>query len=434
VTCVTPAMPDLGDASPRGHVGRCRLVGRRCPDGRRRPRRGRATLKLWGARRTRGAVRWPTSTTRAASPSSSASRTTCSTWPRTSIARSSPRTSSPMPRAHAEPCIECNRHINSTPSWRARRLGFDVLATGHHARVQPVSEEGPPPLRGPIPTRTSPTCSPCSPAGLGGVPPGRRDDQGDGAHACGRARLRTADKPDSQDVCFILGDAGRAGFLSERMDLHPDASSTPPGTSGRVDAVELVTAAAPGMGTRRRQAPLRLSVDVRSATVVVARPTRYSSTRCASPRVGCMVTSLGDGEPVIAQVSAHGRPLPHLRSAAGARASTSPSRSARSPRARRSRSTNLPTPSRCSLRHRGLAMAAGTPRRASPSCAAPSSTQRALFLARLARDRRRRVRRFGRRAAPARSRHPELVTADSPTQRVGAPRRGSSRRCATACR
>src|ERR1700722_16808525 len=35
------------------------------------------------------------------------------------------------------PCVECNRHIKfGTLLERARRLGFDALATGHHARVE----------------------------------------------------------------------------------------------------------------------------------------------------------------------------------------------------------------------------------------------------------------------------------------------------------
>ncbi len=34
------------------------------------------------------------------------------------------------------PCVECNRHIKfGRLLGRARRLGFDALATGHHARV-----------------------------------------------------------------------------------------------------------------------------------------------------------------------------------------------------------------------------------------------------------------------------------------------------------
>ena len=53
--------------------------------------------------------------------------------------------------------------------------------------------------------------------------------------------LRTADKPDSQDVCFVTSTAGRAGFLG----AHP-AAARPGGRrrrrpGRRVDAVELVT-------------------------------------------------------------------------------------------------------------------------------------------------------------------------------------------------
>ncbi len=36
-----------------------------------------------------------------------------------------------------------------------------------------------------------------------------------------RRGLRTAAKPDSQDVCFIHSDEGRAGFLGDRVPLHP---------------------------------------------------------------------------------------------------------------------------------------------------------------------------------------------------------------------
>ena len=61
------------------------------------------------------------------------------------------------------------------------------------------------------------------------------------AHAR-RLGLRTAAKPDSQDVCFIGSVEGRQGFLAGRIDLHPgevvDAEGDPAGT---VAAVELVT-------------------------------------------------------------------------------------------------------------------------------------------------------------------------------------------------
>ena len=41
-----------------------------------------------------------------------------------------------------------------------------------------------------------------------------------------RRGLRTAAKPDSQDVCFIRRDEGRQRFLGDRIPLHPGGSST----------------------------------------------------------------------------------------------------------------------------------------------------------------------------------------------------------------
>ena len=38
-----------------------------------------------------------------------------------------------------------------------------------------------------------------------------------------RLGLRTAAKPDSQDVCFIRSDEGRQGFLGDRVALHAGA-------------------------------------------------------------------------------------------------------------------------------------------------------------------------------------------------------------------
>jgi tRNA-specific 2-thiouridylase len=57
-----------------------------------------------------------------------------------------------------------------------------------------------------------------------------------------RLGLRTADKPDSQDVCFITSREGRSRFLADRIEVTPadvvDGDGRP---VGRVDAVELVT-------------------------------------------------------------------------------------------------------------------------------------------------------------------------------------------------
>ena len=94
--------------------------------------------------------------------------------------------------------------------------------------------------------------------------------------SCGRCAsslgLRTATKPDSQDVCFITSTGGRHDFLRRRLDLHParvvDTAGTP---VGEVAAVELVTVGQrrglglPGGGPTR----FVVSVDRASSTVVV---------------------------------------------------------------------------------------------------------------------------------------------------------------------
>ena len=85
-----------------------------------------------------------------------------------------------------------------------------------------------------------------------------------------RLGLRTATKPDSQDVCFITSVEGRRGFLDGRIDYTPgrvvDAAGA---TVGHVDAVELVT-----IGQRRGldlggHATPRYAVDVDVSTATV---------------------------------------------------------------------------------------------------------------------------------------------------------------------
>jgi tRNA-specific 2-thiouridylase len=54
--------------------------------------------------------------------------------------------------------------------------------------------------------------------------------------------LRTADKPDSQDVCFITSTGGRTSFLGDRIPFRPASVVDTAGRDvGRVEAVEMVT-------------------------------------------------------------------------------------------------------------------------------------------------------------------------------------------------
>jgi len=155
----------------------------------------------------------------------------------------------PYVDAHAagrtpNPCIECNRHLKFDALLRrADVLGFDALATGHHARVVDaggVVRVG----RGADPAKDqSYVLYTQTDEQLRRVlfPIGHltKSQVRAEAEALG---LRTAQKAESQDVCFITRAEGRAAFLSERIELHPAVVTDVAGTEvGRTDAVELVT-------------------------------------------------------------------------------------------------------------------------------------------------------------------------------------------------
>ena len=244
------------------------------------------------------------------------------------------------------------------------------------------------------------------------------------AHAH-RLGLRTADKPDSQDVCFIGSAEGREGFLSGRVELHPaevvDGEGRP---AGSVQAVELVTVGQRrGMGhgsDGKRRYVTHVDVAARRVTVGSAAEALRSSVLLAGPSLTWVDRPLAPGARAVAQVSAHGRPVPCTLIAARPPPPTPPPTAdrhggpLRRPAApggagpdggalRRARPRR-----RGGRRHRGL-MAAG-PRRGPAEGGGPRRRtapadhpqQRAVQRARCARDPRRRVRPPRRRAPTAR--------------------------------
>jgi len=130
---------------------------------------------------------------------------------------------------HAEgrtpnPCVECNRHLKFDRLLeRAGQLRFDAVATGHHARVTRRSG-GAWLLRRGVDTAKdqSYVLHMLGQRQLGRVllPVGHltKPEVRGRASALG---LRTASKPDSQDVCFISKRGGRQAFLGDRIPLRP---------------------------------------------------------------------------------------------------------------------------------------------------------------------------------------------------------------------
>jgi tRNA-specific 2-thiouridylase len=229
----------------------------------------------------------------------------------------------PYVGAHAagrtpNPCIECNRTIKfDRLLHRADRLGFDRLATGHHARVA-EAHGGPLSLRRGVDDAKDQSYV-LSMLGQGELarvlfPVGEmtKNEVREHAHRLG---LRTAMKPDSQDVCFIGSAEGRVGFLAGRLDLHPgevfDAAGNPAGT---VDSVELVTVGQRrGMGhggDGKRRYVTHVDVTARRVTVGGAEAVARSSVFLPGGSVTWVDGPLLGGARAVAQVSAHGRPIP----------------------------------------------------------------------------------------------------------------------------
>jgi tRNA-specific 2-thiouridylase len=231
----------------------------------------------------------------------------------------------PYVLGHAEgrtpnPCIECNRHLKFDRLLeRAAVLGFDTVATGHHARVVRDDDGTYGLARGADTGKDQSYVL----AMLGQdqlarcvFPVGDRT-KGDVRAEAARLGLRTADKPDSQDVCFIRSDVGRPGFLGDRIPLHAGrlVDHDTGDDLGAVTAVELVTVGqrrgmGHGVDGRRR---FVTAVDVPARRVVVGPPEAALADGHLLHTVAWVdgpPAWSGDGAAALAQCSAHGTPDP----------------------------------------------------------------------------------------------------------------------------
>lgn len=217
------------------------------------------------------------------------------------------------------PCIECNRHLKFDRLLdRAMALGFDAVATGHHARIE-RSVTGPRLVRAVDRDKDQSYVLHMLDASRLGrllLPVGAVTKDEVRARAA-ELGLRTAAKPDSQDVCFIArSEGGRSTFLGDRIELHPAEVVDADGVRlGAVDAVELVTVGqrrglGVGVDGRPRYA---VHVDVPARRVVVGHPEDLDVT---AERVTTMTwvdaaarSSAEHAVGLVAQTSAHGAPV-----------------------------------------------------------------------------------------------------------------------------
>jgi tRNA-specific 2-thiouridylase len=211
------------------------------------------------------------------------------------------------------PCVECNRHIKFDKLLRrAQGLGFELVATGHHARVVTTAGGRLRLARGvDLAKDQSYVLGMLGQTELARVvlPIGVMTKADVRAEAAALG-LRTAGKADSQEVCFIASTVGRRRFLAARTGLRPGVIVDTGGRSiGRVDAVELVTVGQRrGLGLGGGSAEPRFVVDIDVAAATVTMGERGD---LLTDEVGLASTTWAD-RPVhgrlLAQCSAHGEP------------------------------------------------------------------------------------------------------------------------------
>jgi tRNA-uridine 2-sulfurtransferase len=213
------------------------------------------------------------------------------------------------------PCIECNRSLKfSRLTERADALGFDAVATGHHARLMRNEHGDIRVFRGGDSAKDQ--------SYVVHMLEGRELERtlfpvghmtkAEVRRIAAELGLRTASKPDSQDVCFISTTGGRETFLGHRIPFHRATVVDTAGEQvGDVDAVELVTIGQRrGIGLYRTEAKrFVVDVDTEARKVIVGTEADLQRNSLA---LHSMVWA--GGVPVAGryrvQCSAHGTSLP----------------------------------------------------------------------------------------------------------------------------
>lgn len=218
--------------------------------------------------------------------------------------------------AHAQgrtpnPCIECNRHLKFDRFLaRAMQLGFDAVATGHHARVTRTDAGAYELRRGADRAKDqSYVLHMLDQSSLARtlLPVGAMTKAEVRAHAEARG-LRTAAKPDSQDTCFLPQAGGRETFLGDRIPLRAGRVVDADGNDvGSVEAVELVTVGQRrGLGVSGTAVVYALDVDTARGVVTVGSLDDLQQTGQGVDALTWVGAPVEVGAEVLVQTSAHG--------------------------------------------------------------------------------------------------------------------------------
>ena len=224
----------------------------------------------------------------------------------------------PYVAAHAagttpNPCVECNRSIKfGVLLDRARALGFDAIATGHHARVSRGPRGRFRLLRGADRAKDqsyvlymlgqSALCRTLLPIGYLAKAEVR-------AHAA-HLGLRTADKPESMDVCFVRRE-DRRRFVSERAgSVRGLVVDTAGSVLARHDGIEAFTVGQRrGLGIAVGEPRYVVAVDAPTATVTIGSRIDLLCDHVDVRDLTWVDEVPRPGTRLLAQIRAHGTPL-----------------------------------------------------------------------------------------------------------------------------
>jgi tRNA-uridine 2-sulfurtransferase len=211
------------------------------------------------------------------------------------------------------PCVECNRTMKFGRLLdRAGAMGFDRVATGHHARVQRTSDGRFRLVRGRDREKDqSYVLYMLTQHELARVslPVGELTKPEVRAHAA-RLGLRTADKPESMDVCFIAATDARERFLGARIPARPgpvvDAAGSVIGRHNGVAGFTVGQRRGLGIATGERR--YVVDIDAPTATVTMGRRDQLLRDDVRVEELSFVDAPPGEGA-LVAQVRAHGTPV-----------------------------------------------------------------------------------------------------------------------------
>jgi tRNA-uridine 2-sulfurtransferase len=211
------------------------------------------------------------------------------------------------------PCVACNRDVKYAALLeRARSLGFDALATGHHVRLRRGSDGDVRLLRAVDRAKDQTYVLYVATADQlrhSLFPVGELTKSEVRAYAEQRG-LRVASKPDSYDICFVP-DGDTQGYLADRLPLVSGPIVDLDGTVlGRHEGIWRYTIGQRrGLGLATHERRYVVGLDASSNTVVVG---PREALRCAWLEI-TEVTWIAGQPPrsrVAAQIRAHAEPVP----------------------------------------------------------------------------------------------------------------------------